>query len=128
MIYRILLITYRWFVFATLAIGLLYAGLANAKDFDQIELPFKEYVLAALGILIALHFGLLMYYGGEVREVFLRMYFDNHYTVVRKGHAPVTYKAEHFREIRHEFEDMDDVKIYYNNFEGKPSVTKRIRL
>jgi hypothetical protein len=127
MIYLITIKLWRWFVFGVLVVGLLYAGMANAADFDQIELPYRAYVHAALGFLIVLHFGLFVYHGPEAAHVFMRMYLDNHYTVVEKGREPQSYNSDQWRQRQHEYDDNYDVKIYYNNPSGKESVSKRIR-
>ena len=127
MIYRFFIKLWRWFVFLVLVLGLLYAGMANAADLDQIPLPFREYVHGALGFLIVLHFGIFVYYGKESALVFMKMYLDDHYIVVEKGHGPIAYSAEEWRHRGHEYDDNYDVKIYYNNPSGKESAIKRIR-
>ena len=127
MLYLILIKTYRWLIFCIFCVGLLYAGMANAADLDQVPLPYKEYVHAALGLVIVWHFGLIMYYRNEFGHVLFKLYMDDHYTVVRPGRLPESFPAFRFRQIEHEFDDDAEVKIYYNNPDGKPSHLKRIR-
>jgi hypothetical protein len=110
MIYYTLIKTFRWSMLLIFAAGLLYAGIANAADFDQIELPFKGVVHTALGLAIVFHFGILLYFGARAKEIFLRLYLD-----------------DQWRKRQHEYDDVADIKIYYNNPEGKPSITKRLR-
>ena len=127
MIHYILIKIYRWAIFLVFATGLLYAGMANAADFDQIELPFRGLVHSALGLAIVWHFALLLFCGSEIGNVLFRLYLDNHYTVVELGRHPQTYDSVTWRERQHEYDDMADIKIYYNNPEGLPSITKRLR-
>ena len=127
MIYRLILKTFRWSMLIIFATGLLYAGMANAADFDQIELPFRAVVHTALGLAIVFHFGLMLYFGSEIGEILFRLYLDDHYVVVQKGREPQRYNSDQWRKRQHEYDDVADIKIYYNNPEGKPSITKRLR-
>jgi len=126
MIYWIILKTYRWSVFVIYALAFLYAGLVNSPEGTTYNLPFKDFILTVFGLLIVFHFGLIFYFGQKVKEIFFQMYFDDHYTVI-KGQSKMTYSAHRFMQIQHEFDDEKDVKIYYNNPEGKDSFISRIR-
>jgi hypothetical protein len=130
MIYLILIKIWRWFVFVIAVVSLLYAGIANSADFEQIPLPYKTEILCVLGVLIAIHFAILIYFGVDAGIVLMSMYLDDHYTVVignGDGRHPQTYDSATWRERQHEYDDLYDVRIYYNNPTGKPSVLKRLR-
>ena len=123
MIYLTILKIYRWSVFIVLALGIFYAGMQNTPN---INLPFKSEIAVALGVIICYHFALVMFYGAQVKEIFLRLYWDNHYTIVMPNGIKRTVDALTFREIQHEYDDVEGVKIYYNNPDGTPNAFKRI--
>ena len=121
---------WRWFVFVIAFLSLLYAGIANAADFDKIPLFFRSEILCILGVLIVIHFGILIYYGVDAGIVLMSMYLDDHYTVVigdGDGRHPQTYDAKTWRERQSEYDDLYDIKVYYNNPTGEPSFLKRVR-
>ena len=121
---------WRWFVFVIAFLSLLYAGIANAADFDKIPLFFRSEILCILGVLIVIHFGILIYYGVDAGIVQMSMYLDDHYTVVigdGDGRHPQTYDAKTWRERQSEYDDLYDIKVYYNNPTGEPSFLKRLR-
>lgn len=124
MIYLIALKTYRWTVFVVFFVALMYAGLQNTPN---IYLPFKTEILTALGLLIAFNFGLAFWYGSEFYNLLFVLYFDNHYTIVLPNGLKRTVTASVFREIQHEYDGIEGVKIYYNNPEALPNAFKRIR-
>lgn len=123
MIYLALLKTYRWFTFIVFFVAIMYVGLQNSPG---VQLPFKLEVLACFGFLIALHIGLLFFYGTDVKEVFMKMYFDNHYTIVMPNGVKRTVTEAVWREIQHEYDGVD-CRIYYNNPSGEANFFKRVQ-
>jgi hypothetical protein len=123
MIYLFIIKAYRWTVFAVFFVAVLYVGLQNTPG---AQTPYKTEVLAAFGVIIALHFALMMFMGHTVMDALFRMYFDNHYTIVMPNGIKRTVKAHVFREIQHEYDNVEGVKIYYNHPDGTPNFWKRI--
>lgn len=116
MIYKIILKTYRWTVFAVFFVNVLVFALDNAHGMQPEIIPFSVEFHIVFGVLIAIHFGSLILFR-NVGELALKVYFDDHYTVrLTPNHEPVTYKSEtYFREIYPQIQNDDDVEIYYND-------------
>lgn len=123
MLYLFIIKTFRWTTAIIFALGVLYVGLQNTPN---AETPYKSEVLAAFGVVLVLNVAVMFYMGSNSQDFLFRMYLDNHYTIVLPNGIKRTVTAQVFREIQHEYDNIEGVKIYYNHPDGTPNAFKRI--